>query len=114
MQLVRINKSHKHREQTAQREQTQQVELRGGFWKEQISHEPYYFRVYKNPPPLTPVTGGWNNGMGYFFIFFAPNNVSSETWDYDNDNRNLPTENSTLYVNCCFITLLNILFFDSI
>ena len=99
MQLVRINKSHKHREQTAQREQTQQVELRGGFWKEQISYKPYYFRIYKNPPALTV------GGMGYFNFFFAPNNASSETWDYDSDNGNLPTENSSLYVNCCFSTL---------
>ena len=103
MQLVRINNSHKHREQTAQREQTQQVELRAGFMKNTISYSPIFsFTVFKNPPALKV---GW---YYQFYIFFAPNNASSETWFYDGDG-NMPTENSTLYVNFYLSILFNTL-----
>ena len=105
MQLVRINNTPEHREQTAQREQTQQVELRGGFLKKVESYYPYRNSAYKNPPALKVGSSDFYN----FFILFAPNNASSETWNYDNDGY-LPTENSSLYVNCCFSTLLNTLF----
>ena len=107
MQLVRTNNTLEHREQTAQREQTQQVELRGGFLKRIESYYPCRLSVYKNPLVLT--VGSFQD----FYIFFAPNNASSDTLNHYK-NGNLPTENSSLYVSCCFITLLNILFFDSI
>jgi len=85
-------------DQTAQREQTQQVELRAGFMKNTISYSPIFsFTVFKNPPALKV---GW---YYQFYIFFAPNNASSETWFYDGDG-NMPTENSTLYLGACEIS----------
>ena len=94
MELIRINNSLKHREQTGEREQTQQVELRGGFMNRIESTSPFRFTVLKNPPVMTIGSGYY----GHFYIFFAPNNASSESWFYDEDG-NLPTENSSLYVN---------------
>ena len=74
MQLVRINNTPEHREQTAQREQTQQVELRGGFLKQVESYYPYRNSVYKNPPALKVGSSDFYN----FFIFFAPNNAAAK------------------------------------